>query len=124
MRKRLGRREHEVMQAIWERGSATVRDVWEALYPSKRLAYTTIATIMRTIETKGYTTHTVRNRAYVYVPTVGRADVSHGMVRDLIESICDGSAAKLVMTLIQQEKLSKSELEEIQGLIDSQQERD
>ena len=109
------------MQAIWERGSATVRDVWEGLYPSKRLAYTTIATVMKQIEKKGYLTHTARDRTYVYTPTVAREDVSESMVTDLVEAIYDGSAAKLVMTLIQREKLSESELDAIQRLIDTQQ---
>ena len=109
------------MQAIWERRSATVRDVWEELYPTKRLAYTTIATMIKEIERKGYLTHTTRDRTYVYTPTVAREDISQGMVTDLVDAIFDGSAANLVMTLIQQEKLSDSELAEIRRLIDSQQ---
>ena len=114
-------RELEVLQAVWKRGTATVREVWEDLYPTRRLAYTTIATVMKDIEKKGYLTHTARDRTYVYAPTVGREDVSRGMVAELVRTVYDGSAAKLVTTLIQHERLSEAELDDIQLLIDAQQ---
>ena len=114
-------RELEVLQAIWNRGTATVREVWEDLYPTRRLAYTTIATVMKDIEKKGYLTHTARDRTYVYAPTVGREDVSRGMVAELVRTVYNGSAAELVTTLIQHERLSEAELDEIQLLIDAQQ---
>ena len=50
MRRRLGALELEVMQIIWDRGEATVRQVWEVLYPTRKLAYTTVATVIRQIE--------------------------------------------------------------------------
>ena len=108
------------MSVVWDRGSATVREVWEALHPSRKLAYTTVATMLRQIEKKGLLRHTVQDRTYVFSPTVGREDVSQGLVADLVKGVFEGSAAKLVLTLIQNERLTTRELNEIKQLIDAQ----
>ena len=117
MRKRLGKLELQVMKLIWGRGNATVRDVWEELYPEKRLAYTTVATVMRKLESKGFLKHDERDRTYIYRPLIEQGEVSQGMLKELIDGLFDGSAAKLVNTLVQSQDLTEKDLAQIQRII-------
>ena len=95
LKKRLGKLELQVMKLIWDSGTATVRDVWEKLYPGKRLAYTTIATVMRKLEGKGFLKHDEKDRTYIYRPVLDQDEVSQGLLGDLIDGLFDGSAAIL-----------------------------
>lgn len=117
MRKRLGKLELQVMKLIWDRGEATVRDVWEMLYPERGLAYTTVATVMRKLEGKGFVKHDEKDRTYIYYPLADQDKVSQGMLREMIDGLFDGSAAKLVTTLIQGEHLTEKDLNQIQRII-------
>ena len=119
MKRRLGPLELEVMQLVWVRGTATVRDVWEELYPARKYAYTTIATIFRQVERKGFLSHRKEGRMYVYTPTIDQEEVSRNMLRDLVGSVFNGSAAQLVTTLVQTEELSNDELGCIRAIIDA-----
>jgi BlaI family penicillinase repressor len=117
MKKRLGKLELQMMIIIWGKGSATVRAIWETLYPEKKLAYTTVATIMRKLEEKGFLTHREKDRTYVYFPLADQNDISKGMLREMVNGLFDGSAAKLVTTLVRSEHLTEKELDEIQAII-------
>ncbi len=117
MRKRLGKLELQVMKLIWDKGEATVRDVWEKLYPERGLAYTTVATVMRKLESKGFLKHDEKDRTYIYRPLADQDKVSQGMLREMIDGLFDGSAAKLVTTLIQGEHLTERDLNQIQRII-------
>ena len=117
MRKRLGKLELQVMKLIWDKGEATVRDVWEKLYPERGLAYTTVATVMRKLESKGFLKHDEKDRTYIYHPLADQDKVSQGMLREMIDGLFDGSAAKLVTTLIQGEHLTEKDLNHIQRVI-------
>jgi predicted transcriptional regulator len=117
MKKRLGKLELQVMKLIWDNGKATVRDVWEKLYPEKGLAYTTIATVMRKLEEKRFVKHDEKDRTYIYYPITDRDKVSQGILRELIEGFFDGSVAKLITTLIQNEHLTEKDINQIQQII-------
>lgn len=117
MKKRLGKLELEVMKLIWDKGEATVRDAWEKLYPERGLAYTTVATVMRKLESKGFLKHDEKDRTYIYRPLVDHDKISQGMLREMIDGLFDGSAAKLVTTLIQGEHLTERDLNQIQRII-------
>jgi len=117
MKKRLGKLELQVMKLIWDAGEATVREVWQKLYPEKGLAYTTVATVMRKLEDKGFVKHYEKDRTYVYHPLADEGETSQGMLRELIDGLFDGSAAKLVSTLIQSEHLTEKEFDQIQHMI-------
>ncbi len=120
MRKRLGKLELQVMKLIWDKGEATVRDVWERLYPERGLAYTTVATVMRKLESKGFLKHDEKDRTYIYRPLADQDKVSQGMLREMIDGLFDGSAAKLVTTLIQGEHLTEKDLNQIQRILEQQ----
>ena len=114
---RLGRVELQIMNVVWERSEATVHDVKDALSQGRRRAYSTVLTMMRKLEAKGYLKHDVQGRAYVYLPTITRRAARHSMLRDLLERVFDGSAKLLVTSLVEQRKISPGELAEVRKLI-------
>ena len=118
MRKKLGKLELQVMNLIWDKGKATVREIWEVLYPQKGLAYTTVATVMRKLEEKGFLAHETVDRTYVYYPLVDRDEVTRGVLRELIKNFFNGSAAELVSALIRTGELSERELERVRRMIE------
>lgn len=108
------------MKVVWRLGQATVRDVHDALQRHRPLAYTTVLTMMRTLEGKGFLAKDdTIGRAHVY--TAGRAQrqVVRSMVRDFVERVFDGAAQPLVMHLVNDRRLSRAERAEILRLMQS-----
>jgi BlaI family penicillinase repressor len=114
---RLGRLELQIMSVVWERGKATVHNVKDALSRGRKPAYSTILTMMRKLEAKGYLAHDVQERSYIYYPTISQEAVRHGVVGDLVERLFEGSASLLLTSLVEQNRISEKELREIQKLI-------
>src|ERR1035437_8088598 len=104
--------ELEIMEVIWERERATVRDVYETLLEHRKIAYTTVMTMMKILEEKKYLKKTQEDRAYVYRPTKPKNQVIRGMVREFIDRVFNGSAEPLLAHLIADERLEKKDLEE------------
>jgi BlaI family penicillinase repressor len=109
--------ELEIMKAIWRREKATVRDVYEEMLERRKIAYTTVMTVMRTLEQKGYLKSSQDERAYVYAPTRPKSQVIKGMVREFVDRVFNGSAERLVAHLLEDRRLSESELQEITRMI-------
>ncbi len=114
---RLGRLEMQIMNVVWELGDATVHDVKDALTKGKTPAYSTILTMMRKLEQKGYLDHTVRERTYVYRATIGQQDTRSDLLGDLVARLFDGSPALLVNSLLDQKGISEEEVQQIKALI-------
>ena len=114
----LTEQELEIMKVVWERQAATVRDVYETLRERKAVAYTTVMTMMNILESKGHLVKRPEGRAYVYEPTHERTQVVGGMVQDFVDRVFDGAARPLVLSLIQERKLSREDLEAISRMID------
>jgi len=114
---RLGRLELEIMNAVWDRGDATVRQVKDALAPRRKRAYSTILTMMRKLEEKGFLEHETRGRAYVYRAKVPRREVRRGLLGQLVDRLFDGSPGLLVTSLVEEEMMDEEELREIERLI-------
>jgi len=104
------------MKIVWERDSATVRDVYEALLERRKVAYTTVMTMMKILEQKKYLKKTLADRAYVYRPAQPKRQVIGGMVRDFVDRVFNGSAEPLLLHLVEEHGLSSEELEEIARL--------
>lgn len=113
----LTRRELEVMKVVWRLGRATVRQVYEGQRQKKKPAYTSLMTVMKILEQKGVLRHEVEGRAYVYYPTVSRSQMTHRMVKDLVQRLFDGSAAPLVLHLLEEEKFTPDTLKEIEEIV-------
>jgi len=109
----LYKRELQIMKIIWEKGKATVRDIYEQLRLREKIAYTTVSTILTSLEEKGFLKHDVDGRAYVYKPLIAKNEVSQGMLQDLLERLFDGSTEMLLNTLVKTKNLSKDDLEEL-----------
>jgi len=105
------------MKIVWERRTATVRDVYEALLERRRVAYTTVMTMMKILERKGYLNRKQVERAYVYRPAQPKNSVIRVMVRDFVNRVFNGSAEPLLVHLIEDRHLTADEVEEIQRLI-------
>lgn len=105
--------ELELLKLVWKLGEATVRDILGALPPERALAYTTVMSMMRILEEKGYLTHRVRDRAYVYRAQVSEDEVAQGMVRHLVNRMFEGSPELLMVTLLQAADLTEQQLEDL-----------
>ena len=106
------------MKVVWGRGASTVRDVYEALLERRKIAYTTVMTMMNILEQKGYLKKTQKDRAYLYQATRPQKQVIRGMVREFVDRVFNGSAEPLLLHLVEDRRLSKSDLEEIRRMIE------
>ena len=104
------------MKIVWERRTATVRDVYEALLERRRVAYTTVMTMMKILERKGYLNRKQVERAYVYRPAQPKNRVIGAMVRDFVNRVFNGSAEPLLVHLVEEHGLSREDLDEITRL--------
>ena len=106
------------MKLVWQSGSATVRDVYEALLERRRIAYTTVMTMMKILETKGYLKKRRQDRAFIYSPTRPKNQVIGGMVREFIDRVFSGSAEPLLVHLVKSRRLRERDLQKIVRLVE------
>ena len=106
-----------IMRVLWDRGEATVAQIHEALLVERRLAPTTVATLLSRLEKRGVVKHRSASRQYVYYPLVSEPDVRRSMVSDLAERLFDGSVAELVSHLLDTREVSAGDLEKVKELI-------
>src|SRR3981189_309911 len=109
----LTEQELEIMKIVWALESATVRDVYEALLERRKVAYTTVMTMMKILEQKHYLSKTQTERAYVYKPAQPKRQVIGAMVREFVNRVFNGAAEPLLVHLVEEHDLSPEELEEI-----------
>jgi len=109
--------ELRLMDIVWGLEKATVRDVKDALPKRKPLAYSTVLTVMRILERKGFLRHETVNRTYVYHAIVTRDEAVQSMLRNLANRVFDGSAELLMVNVLEKEKLSLEELRRLKRLI-------
>ena len=107
-----------IMKVVWRLEKATVRDVCEALREQRNVAYTTVMTMMKILEEKGYLKKSQADRAHVYRPSRPRQQVVGAMVRDFVDRVFDGAAGGLLLHLAGDRRLSKAERDRIRELID------
>jgi BlaI family transcriptional regulator, penicillinase repressor len=112
----LTRCELEIMDVVWQRGSATVQDVVDAL--DRSLAYTTVMTMLRILEEKQAVIRgNKRGRAFVYGPLVTRDQVGRSMTGELTQRLFRGSVKSMVLSLIETEWMSAADIAEIKAAI-------
>jgi len=105
--------ELEIMKVIWELPAATVRDVYEVLLRRRKIAYTTVMTMMNILEEKGHLKKRAGEKAYVYRPAQPKSKVIRAMVQEFVERVFNGSARPLLVQLVKDRRLSESDLDEI-----------
>ena len=103
--------ELEIMKVVWSRGHATVRDVYEALLEERKIAYTTVMTMMNVLERKGHLRKKAEGRSFLYRPTRPQRQVVGSMVREFVQRVFGGSAAPLLAHLVDEERLTPEDLD-------------
>jgi len=106
-------RELEILKALWELGSGTVRQVHERLCPQGELAFNTVQTMLRIMEDKGLVGHRADGRTFVYFPKHSRDRVASRF----LNKVFDGALDQLVLSLLQTHDTSSAELKELEQLI-------
>jgi predicted transcriptional regulator len=109
-------RELDVMSVLWGVTSATVAEVRERL--TDDLAYTTVLTVLRTLEQKGYVRHTGEGRAHRYHPLVKRAAAGRTALRRLVKKVFDGSPELLMTQLVSDTNLTDEELRRLRRVLE------
>lgn len=106
--------ESRVMNVVWERSQVTADDVRLALSTkSQPMKDSTARTILRRLEEKGYVTHEVEGRTYVYSPSVDSRNVATDAVRGIIDRFCSGSVEDLLVGMVNDDVLSADKLQEL-----------
>jgi len=107
-----------IMKVVWRLDKATVRDVYEALRDKRPIAYTTVMTMMKILEDKGYLKKVLVDRAHVYRPAQKRQQVVGAMVRDFLDRVFDGAPADLLVHLAKDNKLTDKQRRIVKQLIE------
>ncbi|HZM50681.1 MAG TPA: BlaI/MecI/CopY family transcriptional regulator [Vicinamibacteria bacterium] len=103
--------ELDIMKLVWDRKEATVRDVYEALRARRRIAYTSVLTMMNVLERKGHLKKRAEGRSFVYQAARPRGQVLRAMVREFVERVFGGATEPLLVHLLEDRKLTRRDLE-------------
>ena len=117
MKKKLTRAEEEVMQLFWEKGPSLVSSLIDSM-PEPKPAHSTISTIVRILEKKGFLDHKAYGKTYEYFPIITKNAYSKFSLKGLIKNYFEGSANALVNFLVEENALSLAELEELKKEIE------
>jgi BlaI family transcriptional regulator, penicillinase repressor len=110
----------EIMKVVWRLGNATVRDVYEALREQRPIAYTTVMTTMKTMETRGHLKKRAEGRAFVYQAVEPQNRALRKIVGDFIDRVFNGSAEPLLAHLVRERRLSQKDLDQVARMIREQ----
>ena len=110
--------ELRIMQVLWEKKSATVQQVLEALSTSKPMAYNSVLTIVRILEKKGYVRHMKDGRAHIYLPLIDQKEAKQSEIGHLVSRFFQNSRELLVLNILEDEGLDAEELQRLRQLLD------
>lgn len=110
--------ELRIMNVLWDRGSATVHEVLQALPEKPALAYNSVLTIVRILEKKGYLKHLKDKRAHVYTPLVERKEATRSEVRRLVSRFFGDSHELLVLNILEEKSIDAEELARVRQLLE------
>ena len=110
--------ELRIMNVLWEKGSATVHEVLQSLPSKPSLAYNSVLTTIRILETKGYVKHVKDKRAHVYMPRVDRKDATRFEVKHLVSRFFGNSHEQLVLNILEESSIDAEELARVRQLLE------
>jgi BlaI family transcriptional regulator, penicillinase repressor len=113
----LTEQELEIMKIIWRTGDVTVRQVYEEILKERKIAYTTVMTMMGILEEKKFLKKTRAEKAHVYHPAQPKALVMSKMVKEFVQRVFNGSAKPLLVHLVENEQVTEQELAEIAEIL-------
>jgi BlaI family transcriptional regulator, penicillinase repressor len=106
-----------ILRVLWDRGEATVTDIWEALHEERGLAQTTLATMLSRLERRGVVTHRTQARQFVYRALVTESEVRHSMVSELTSRLFEGDVPALVSHLLNAQDVSPGDRNRIREML-------
>ena len=109
--------ESRVMSVLWQRQTATVGDVVAALAQERAVTYSTVQTILRILETKGFVTHDKVARAFVYRPAVDERQARQRALKHLVARLFNGSPSLHVLNVLEDQAIDRTELKRLKKLI-------
>lgn len=115
----IGDSEMEVLNHVWELGDATVAQVQERILKERKIAYTTVMTVMQNLAKKGYLEFRKEGMTYIYSSAKDPSKVKGDFLGHLIQKVFKGSPKALMQTLVESEEMSDAEKDEIRSMIDS-----
>jgi len=110
--------ELRIMNVLWDKGPATVHEVLQALPPKPNLAYNSVLTIIRILETKGYVKHIKDRRAHIYMPKIDREDATRFEVRHLVSRFFGNSHERLLLNILEESSIDAEELARVRELLE------
>jgi predicted transcriptional regulator len=110
--------ELRIMNVLWDKGPATVHDVLQALPPKPNLAYNSVLTIIRILETKGYVKHIKDKRAHIYISKIDRQDATRFEVRHLVSRFFGNSHERLLLNILEESSIDAEELARVRELLE------
>lgn len=110
--------ESDVMAIVWRLGRASVGEVVAAINETRVVTYSTVQTMLRILEAKGYVTHDKVARAFVYEPAVDERQARRRALRHLVRRLFDGSPSLLVLNILEDEEIDPAEREQLRKLIE------
>ncbi len=115
--------ELEILSILWEKGSATVRDVHNIIFKTKEVGYTTTLKLMQIMHEKGIVNRDVSSKTHVYIPNFEQSKAQEQYVGKMIKTLFSGSTSQLVMQALGNHQTSNTDLKEIKDLIEQLEKR-
>ena len=112
-------RELQILKVLWERGEATVREVYEVLREELPIVQNTVQAFLRVMEQKGFVTHRVDGRSFVYNARIARDSTSRSLISGLLSTLFDGALDQLVASAFDAKRPDPEELARLRSLIDA-----
>jgi len=112
-------RELEILKVLWDRGEATVREVYEELARELPIVQNTVQAFLRTMEQKGLVTHRTEGRSFVYRPVRPKEQTSKKLLSRLLDRVFDGAIDQLVESVLSVRKPTREELDKLRSIVDN-----
>ncbi len=111
--------ELKLMDIIWTAGKGTVHDVVDTLSQKEPVAYTTVSTILRILEDKGYLKHKKVSHSFIYYPIIKREDARRSAIEDIMKKFFNNSPELLVLNVLDSEQINANELSRLREMIEN-----
>lgn len=112
--------EERIMQVIWQLGHCFVKDIIEHLEEEPKPPYTTVSSVVRILETKGFVSYKAYGKTHEYFPAISKEEYGKQSFKRMFKQYFDGKAEKVLSFMIEDEKMSAREIEELKKFIDKQ----
>ena len=117
--KEITKAQEEILRVLWEVGEGVVTDVVDKL-PEPKPAYNTVSTVIKVLEKKGYVSHKVYGKTYVYYPVVNKKDYAQYLLKDTFKGLFNSSLNQMVSFFVKNKEVSINELEELKLLLEQE----